>query len=250
MKFFYDHYTSEQIAGLFGWEHAFTIALFAVLLTVTLYLSRRITEKGLQRLHVWIAVGVTVCEIVKISLRVIKGQGADSYMPLYYCSLFIYGVWMALCKNTFLSRTGYAFIGMGGAMAAFCFTAYPSTSLAIFPLWHPATWHSFFYHFVMCYTGILFLWKKRYEPKAKDGLGYFVFITAACVVAYFLNENLGTNCMFLRHAFRLPFLDAILQTSKWLYMAVVWLAQVVAMFWANFGLYKLFEKICRQGEKQ
>ena len=138
----------------------------------------------------------------------------------------------------------------GGAMAAFCFTAYPSTSLAIFPLWHPATWHSFFYHFVMCYAGILFLWKKRYVPKVADALGYFIFITVACVIAYFLNENLGTNCMFLRHAFRLPFLDGILAASKWLYMAVGWLAQAVAMFWVNFGLYKLFEKITKKGEKQ
>ena len=101
----------------------------------------------------------------------------------------------------------------------------------------------------MCYTGILFLWKKRYVPKAKDALGYFVFITLACVVAYFLNENVGTNCMFLRHAFKLPFLEGILKASKWLYIAVVALAQSVAMFWANFGLYKLFEKLCKKGRK-
>ena len=190
MKFFYDHFTNEQIAGLFGWEHLFTIVLFAVLLTVVLVLSRKITEKGLQKLHFWIAVGVTVCEIIKITLRVVKGQGADSYMPLYYCSLFIYGIWLALCKNKALSRTGYAFVCMGGAMAAFCFTAYPSTSLAIFPLWHPATWHSFFYHFVMCYAGILFLWKKTVRAESGGRAGVF-YLYHGCV----------RDCLLLKRKF-------------------------------------------------
>ncbi|MBQ8375135.1 MAG: YwaF family protein [Clostridia bacterium] len=247
-KFFYDHFTADEICGMYTVGHFCSMAAFAVLLVAALWCSRKLTERQLDKLH-WIIAIATVClEAVKITLRVIKGQGADDWMPLYYCSLFMFAIWAAKSKNTVLQRTGYAYITMGGVLAALAFTVYPSTSLALFPIWHPSSFHSFIYHWTMCYTGLLFLLKKRYTPTVKDSIFYTAFILLACIPSYFLNEWLGTNCMFLHYAFKLPVLDQLLAFSHPLYMAVVILAQAVGMYWLNFGLYRL--AVCLKNNKE
>ena len=125
-------------------------------------------------------------------------------------------------------------------MAAALFSVYPSTSLAILPAWHPGSIHSLLYHAVMAFTGLLVLKKRLYIPRVKDALFYGAFVLTACVVGYFLNECWNSNCMFLHYAFKLPILDDLLVYSHGLYMLVVVIVQASLMFWANFGLYKLF----------
>lgn len=248
IKLFYDNFDLGQICGMFTPWHFAVMALFALLLWLFLRLSKNITYQGIKKLHLVVAICLTAFEIIKIVLRVCKGQNLDSYLPLYFCSLYIYAIWIAFAKNNFLSRMGFAYITMGGILASLCFTIYPSTSLALYPVWHPACLHSFAYHLTMTYTGILFLWKKYFVPKANDCHKFFVFVAAFCVLAFMINYFFGTNCMFMANAYKLPVLDAILEYNKYLYMLIVVVAQSVAIFWASFGIYKLFDKAkqCRQ----
>lgn len=239
IKFFYDNYTNEQICGMFTPLHIMTVLVFFISLGVALYFSKKISEQQVKKLHFIIAVVVSVLEILKITLRICKGQWYDDWVPLYFCSLFIFAIWISLSKNEKLNKIGYSYITMGGILASLFFTFYPSTSLALFPIWHPASIHSFVYHWIMFYTGMLFLMKKQYTPTVKDALKYFIFILIACVPSYFLNETLGTNCMFLRDAFKLPILDTILQKSKVLYMIIVIIGQSVVVYWLSYGVYKL-----------
>ncbi len=185
---------------------------------------------------------MTVVEVFKIALRIAKGGGTDTWIPLYYCSLFLYAIWMTRSKKEVLSRTGYAYLTMGGIFSACLFTLYPSTSLAIYPALHPASLHSLLYHWLMAFVGILVLWKKQFVPTARDALPYFIFVFSACIVGYFINELAHSNCMFLHHAFKLPVLDDLLRYSHALYMLVVASAQAIGIYWLNFALYILFKK--------
>ena len=248
IRFFYDNFTSEDVAGMFSLWHFIFLLIFIGLLTVALFCCRRITDQQTQKILWWSAIVVTVVEIVKITLRIAKGDGTDSWIPLYYCSLFLYAVWMTRSKREWLSRMGYSYVTMGGILAACLFTLYPSTSLAIYPALHPASLHSLLYHWLMAFVGILVLWKKQFTPKARDALLYFVFVFTACVFGYFINEWVHSNCMFLHHAFKLPVLDDLLRYSHAAYMLVVVLAQAVGMYWLNFGVYILFQK--RKEKKQ
>lgn len=241
-KFFYDHYSPDEICGMFTPGHYLSIFLFFATLASALLLSRRLQEKTVRKLHLGIALGVTVMEIVKISLRVYKGQGPDDWMPLYFCSLFLFAVWLALAKNRALKTTGYAFMTMGGIAASVFFILYPTTSLNLFPIWHPASIHSFVYHWIMCYLGLLVLMKKAYVPKPGHALHYGIFVLTACFAAYFFNEWLGCNCMFLHSAFGLAFLEGILNHSHATYIVIVSLAQGVALYWVSFGAYRLITK--------
>lgn len=239
-ELFYDNFTPEQVAGLFSPWHYALIVIFALSLALLLYLSRKMTEKQAHRTLNIAAAAVIISEIIKISVRILKGGGIDTWIPLYYCSLFIYAIVMSRAKSELISRTGYAFITMGGILAACLFTLYPSTSLALYPVWHPACLHSFLYHLTMAYCGIITLTKGLFKPRASDSARYGVFVLAACFIGYFLNEKYGSNCMFLHNAFKLPVLDSVLSRSHGAYIAIVVLAQAVLMFWINFGLYRLF----------
>lgn len=245
IRLFYDNFTSEDIAGMFSLWHVIFLLTFISLLVVALFCCRHTTDNQVQKILWWSAIIVTAVEVVKIALRIAKGGGTDTWIPLYYCSLFLYAIWMARSKKEWLSRMGYSYITMGGILAACLFTLYPSTSLAIYPALHPASLHSLLYHWLMTFVGILILWKKQFVPKARDALLYFVFVLTACIVGYFINEWVHSNCMFLHHAFNLPVLGDLLQYSHTAYMLVVVLAQAVGMYWLNFGLYIIFKK-CKE----
>ena len=250
MKFFYDYFDLNDVCGMYTLGHIFTIFLFAATMVLALYFSKKMSEKHIKKVHLTIAVVLTVCEVLKITLRIIKGQPADTWIPLYYCSLFIFAVWISMTKVKVLSRMGYAYMCLGGVGASLFFTFYPSTSLAIYPLWHPSVWHSFLYHWAMFYLGVLFLWKKRYVPEKRDGLYYFVFIVAACIPAYFINEAVGSNCMFLHDPFKLPLLTELRQSAHWAYITVIVFAQAVALFWACYGLDHVLRKHFAKSEEE
>ena len=224
---------------MYSLPHFIVLAIFFGGLAFLLYRSRKLTVRQVDKLHFWIAVGVLACEVVKISLRVFKKQPPNDWLPLFYCSLFLFASWFALCKWEPLKRLGYAYITMGGIAAAAFYIIYPSTGLGMYPVWHPAALHGILYHFVMCYTGLMILINKRFVPTLKDGLYYTAFILLACVPSYFLNEWLGSNCMFLHEAFGLPLLSDLLKVSHAGYIAVVALGQSVGMYALNYGIYRL-----------
>ena len=242
IRFFYDNFTQDDVPGMFSGWHFLFIAIFAVIVAFAVFVARRLSKKQVQTLLFWIAVSVTAAEIVKIALRVAAGRGPDDWMPLFYCSLFLYAIWMTRSKVQWIARTGFAYITMGGILAAALFTLYPSTSLALYPAWHPASIHSLLYHATMAFTGIVVLKTGAFVPNAKDSLLYGGFILAACFIAYFINEAWQCNCMFLHHAFMLPIVSDLLEYSHALYILVVVFAQAVAMFWANYGVYKIIKR--------
>ncbi len=225
--------------GMFHILHYITIILFFALLGLFIFLSKKMSRLNAEKLIKWLGILVTVLEVIKIIRRSFLGEAPGRLVPLFFCSLFIFATWLLWLPGRILPRMGYSFMTMGGILAAIGFTFYPSTSLGMYPLLSFPCLHSFVYHLIMCYCGILALWKGLYRPKKRDAFLYFIFVFTACIVSLPVNEALDSNCMFLMHPFGLPVLDPLLQYSRFLYIAVVSLAQSVLMFWIHFGLYSL-----------
>lgn len=238
-KFFYDHFEEEQICGMFSLGHIITVILFIGLLVLGAILLRKLNEKQTKIYMLTVAIAVTAMEIIKIALRVAKNQAPDSYMPLYYCSLFIFAIWLSFAKNEMIKTVAYSYMTMGAILAAAFNIIYPSTSLALFPIWHPGAIHSFVYHYLMALTGIFLLVKGIYVPKKEHSIHYFAYIFIACVQAVIFNCYLGTNCMFLADAFGLPLLQGLCETKPTIYMLLACFAQASLLFWGHFGIYKL-----------
>ncbi len=239
---FYDNFTEGQICGIFTPWHFVAICVFFWAIAMAVYFSRSFNQKQMKKTLLIIAILVTIMEIIKIGIRTYKQPtNYDSYISLYFCSIFVVAIWLSLCKNKIFQNMGLAFITMGGIVAAICFVIYPSTSLPFYPIWHPASLHSLFYHWLMLYCGIMVLKTKFYVPNIKHFWNYFLLVTFCCILAEILNIQLGTNFMFMGYPFALDFLQGIFDFSPNLYAFLAYLTQSVVIFLGSFVLYKLAE---------
>lgn len=234
-----EYFENKGACGLFTFGHLISVVCFFTLLVLALFLSRKMTDKGFKICHVLVAVLITIFEVLKITLKLLAGRGPDDWLPFYYCSLFIFAIWFTLINNKTINAIGYSYITMGGILAGTLFTLYPSTSLGMYPLFHPSCFHSFFYHLTMVYFGILLIQKKKYVPTPKHFIHYLTFILIICLPSYFFNEWLGSNCMFLHNAFGLPILNDVLKFSHPLYMIIIIIAQTFGIYWCSYGIYSL-----------
>ncbi len=233
----------RQECGMFTPLHFATIVTIFTLLALCFWLSRNLQVKQVSTAVFWLGLLAVILEVLKILNRVQRGYDPGRWIPLFYCSLFIFAVWLPRLPWEPMKRMGYAFMTMGGALAGIFFIFYPSTSLASYPLISFDSLHSLLYHVVMCYCGVMILWKGLYRPRWKDSVLYFLFVGTACVLALYVNARLDTNCMFLKHPYGLPLLQPLMDYSKVLYIAVAAFAQSGLMFWVNFGLYRLTESM-------
>ena len=232
---FYDHFTKEQICGVFTPTHFVAIAVYYALIAVALVFSRKLKKRATEWTVFGIAIAVTVMEIIKIAIRLYKGENGDAWIPLYFSSLFLYAIWLSLFKNKIVKAMGCTFLAFGGTVAGSLFVLYPSTSLALYPIWHPGSLHSLIYHWLMMYVGILTL-MKRYRPRAWHFVLYFGFVAVLSLAAALINHFLGTNLMFLSNPFGLSFLQKLVEFSPVLYALVAFVAQGVVLFWVMYGL--------------
>lgn len=242
---FYDHFTQDQICGVFTPTHFIILFVYFAALAVALFFSRKI--KNAERIVLIIAVAVTCMEVVKIALRLYKGGSGDAWIPLYFSSLFLYAIWLSLARSSALRTAGLCFLAFGGTVAGTFFIFYPSTSLASLPWWHPGALHSVVYHWLMLYVGIVTL-KFRYRPESSHFFHYFIFVTVFSAAAFVCNECLGTNLMFLGNPFGLEFLRRIYEYSRCLYALTAYCAQAVLLFWVCYGLSRAVAVIRKRRE--
>ncbi len=241
---FYDNFTEDQICGLYTPWHFFAIAIFFISLAFVLFFTRKINQKQRKVALLTIAIIVTVLEIVKIIIRIYKHESGDAWIPLYFCSMFLFTIWFVFAKNKYVSTLGKVMVVFGGLFPSLCYILYPSTSLMILPIWHPGSIHSLIYHWLMLYSSCLIL--KEYKPKAIHFVYYFSFVTIFTAIAAIVNHFLGTNMMFLSNPFGLEILQSIFNYSKHLYASLAYFAQAVILFWLQFGIFKLIELIYKK----
>ncbi len=231
-----------ETCGMFTPLHFAAIFLCFLLLFAALCCSRRLNVTQTNRLLFWLGIVVAGLEILKIANRAIRGYHPGRWIPLFYCSLFVFAVWLIRLPGKICKRMGSSFICMGGGMAAIFFLFYPSTSLASYPLISFDSLHSLLYHLIMCYCSVMMLWKGIYKPVKQDGVWYFIFVAGACILSVPINEAFGTNCMFMRHPYGLPILQPVMDYSQTLYRILAAFGQSVVMFWLNFGIFTLVDK--------
>ncbi len=253
-RFFGKEFSADEVCGMFTLGHFLMIGIFAILAFLIIFFFRKMSVKRVGHCMLAISIFITVVEIAKITYRVIDDQPAGDWIPLYYCSLFIFASWFCNLKNEWLRSVGCSFITMGGACAAIIFTLYPSTSLNIYPLWHFESIYSYIYHLLMFTSGVIMVTSGFYKPKREHALHYFVFLFLAAIPSIIINLTVeNANCLFMNDAYELPVLSSIEAVAPWLYAIIAFLGQSVLMFWGNYGIYHggkyIIEKIKSNNKK-
>lgn len=232
-------------AGLFSGGHLFMLACCLIALTVMIVTLLKKQSSNPYRLVRIVAVTVLVLEVVKTAWGLSAGRYSDwyEYLPIWFCSLFIPFSLLAGFGKGKVRELALSFMYYGGLIGGATYLVFPTTSIGRYPFWHFITFHSMFYHTVMIFMALYIVRNGLIKPSMKDMKSYVWTIIGACVLAYVVNENLGTNYMFLaKPANNNALLQFALAVTGPLYPVAVTLWQAFVSFFMALGLYQLYTK--------
>lgn len=223
-KFFCKENEYEPV-GMFSVGHIVTLIIFLLIVAFCAYKCRKIGKDKAIFLTKIIAIVVTVLEIIKIIIAFINGEGdkLDHWVPLYFCSMFIYAAWLAGYAKGKIADLGRAFVGTGGIIAGLSFLIFPTTSFTMYPLFHYFCMYSMVYHSLMVFLGITYLLNGVVKIDKKSFIDYVIFCSVLNILAIIVNslpiyihvDNVPTsgynypypyytNFMFLKRAGNIP----------------------------------------------
>lgn len=229
--------------GMFSRAHIISILVCIALIVTALMFSKKMTSKQFFIVLKVFAIVLSIMEVFKIGWSIYCGYtDPDTVVPLYFCSLFIYALWLTCFKNQSLKDAGLSYIAFAAIVAGLVFIICPSTSFNAFPIFHFRCLHSMFFHSSMVYCGIMVFITKSVRINFKLVLKYIVFCMFFMTVALILNVLLDANYMFLGNPANVP-LDAlrdIYNYSQGLYTFVIVVSHI-ALGFVVYGICQLLE---------
>ncbi|MBQ7353217.1 MAG: YwaF family protein [Clostridia bacterium] len=249
----------EEACGLFTVPHLVGLLVCAILITLAVIFTRKISDKGLTIVTRVMAVMFTVMEIIKIVFKFVNNDATqlDHWFPLAFCSLFIYVLWFCGFGKGFIYDLGASFIAGGCFIGGSAFLIMPLTSLQYHPIYHFLSLHSMLFHSCMVYMAIMYVMKGKFKVNTENYKYYLTITGFACVVSVGLNlitdalpMTVTSNVMLLRH---LPLPDTFNQFVYNLvgnisapfsyYTVITTLVYTVLPYFAVMGVCKLISKI-------
>lgn len=246
MKFFSNEGIGS-VPGLMGWQHLIFILLSFTLITILLVFTYRLPKDKIAktiRIIFWVVLILEICKIIwNLTIRI--GASLNDWIPLYYCSIFIYGLALASYGKGKVKSLGETWIFYGQIVAGLAFILYPSTALLIHPLCHVLTIHSLIYHSLAIYVGLLIVLSKYYKPQKEDFIPYTISLMIFCLGVYLFNIIFTTNLMFLNKPVDIWPLANIFTIAKGLYPLIIALAQICGTFVISYYSYIIIKKTRR-----
>lgn len=231
--------------GIFTKGHL--ILFLATILGIKIALKNTVnkTHKEVKDIIKKCTIAMWIFEIIIIAFKLCTGdpKNLNNYVPLYYCSLLLYaGLLSSYAKNS-LKRVGDVFLATGGIVGGLVFIIYPSTSLPSYPVFHIVSIHSFLFHGIMIYLGLLINKTKYIELQGSDIKYYSVLVGCICVLAYIVNSIFGSNLMFISQNFPGMPIEIIYYATGRFFTLVMSLGQMILPFYIIYGIIKLTEKL-------
>ena len=234
--------------GLFSVTHIISIFICFILIGLAAYVARKMKKETYFKLLKIFAIVLTCLEVFKIIWNWCLGyKSVDNWLPLYFCSIFIYSLWFAVSKNDKIRSLGLGFIAMGAGVAGAVFIISPSTSFSTYPIFHFQCMYSMLYHSTMVYSSIMLFVTKAYKINLKAVGDYCLFCLIFMTLALIVNLHTGGNMMFFNtpSGIPLPVLFKVYNLSSGLFTFVMILAHLSLGFMV-WGVCALVEKIRNQ----
>ncbi len=210
--------------GLFSVTHIISIIICLVLIAILVNISKGMSKEKYFTIIKRITIVATIMEIFDIAWTIVNGTTkVRNWLPLYFCSLYIYSMWATWSSNRFIRDCGLAFFSMGCIVAGVAFIFFPTTSYASYPVFHYKSLYSMIFHMAMVYTGIMCYMTKAVDTNIHTVLKYIIFCLVFMFVGLVLNYIFDANFMFLSNPSNipLPILNTIYSFSPLLYTMVI-----------------------------
>lgn len=230
-----------EACGIFTIKHFILIAVTLISIVIAL---RYTLKKDVKKIIRNCTIFVWLFECIIISFKITTGGigHVNNWVPLYYCALLLYAGGLSVFGKGKLKRVGDVFIATGGIAGGSIFILFPYTSLPTYPMFHLVSIHSFIYHGIMLYLGLLVNITKYIELEKKDIVYYFSLVSIICVIAYIVNNIFDSNLMFISQNFPGMPLEVLYNLTGKYYTLVTILAQAILPFYTILVLRKLIER--------
>lgn len=231
-----------EACGIFTKGHFILITITIIGIFATLKKTVKKNREEVYKIIKRVTIVMCLLEGVKIIYNIKQNSiyAVNTYLPLYYCSILLYaGLLSSFGKGT-LKRVGDVSLATGAVIGGIVFLIYPSTSLPIYPAFHIVSIHSFLFHGVMIYLGIL-LNKTKYIELKRDDIKYFAsLIGIMSVVALIVNQILNSNLMFISDNFPGNPIEILYRITNGgsLYSAIMIIVQMTIPFYLSYYVIK------------
>ena len=229
--------------GMFVPTHFIAMFVCFLLVIIGVVLSRKLTKEQMNKITKIVAIVITVLEVVKIFYNIYyEGfKYPNNFIPLHYCSLFIYSLWFAGYGKGIIKNVGESFLSGGCIIAGGFFLILPSTSLQLYPIFHFQCIYSLLFHSLMLYFGLMYFIKGYFKLSVKNYVYYVIFCSIACILAFTIIYIFKTNLMFIDNPWGFPIelLHTIRDKSLIAYALIIYIAYSVLVYLPTMGVRKL-----------
>ena len=229
--------------GLFSFQHIILLAISCLTVFLMLWLFGNISKEAVKRQIRAITVVIWILEICRIAYKLWCGdfKYPESYLPLYFCGIFLFALLLSSFGKGSFKRMGDVFLATGSLIGGIIFVVYPSTSLLYYPALHFISVHSFIFHSAMIYVGLLIHKTKYIHLELKDIMYHFVIVGIVCLVSWVVNEFTGCNFMFISRAVPGRFGEAMYSIIGGLYTPLFCFVQMVLPYCAVVWISRFYQ---------
>lgn len=189
--------------GIFTTKHFILIILTLTGIVIALRKTIHKNKEEVRKIIKNMTIVVWILEVIRIVFNLCIGKihNVNEYLPLYYCSLLLYAGVMSSWGKGKIKRVGDVFLTTGGIVGGIVFIILPTTSLPMYPMLHFLSLHSFFFHGIMVYLGLLMNITHYITLELKD-IGYFASLVGViCGISLIINNIFDSNLMFISKDF-------------------------------------------------
>lgn len=231
-----------EACGIFTIKHL--ILMVVTIIAIIIGLKHTVNKKDIRKIIKGCTIFVWIMEVIIIAFKISTGGigHINNWVPLYYCALLLYAGGLSSFAKGKLKRVGDVFLATGGIAGGIIFILFPFTSLPTYPMLHLVSIHSFVYHGIMLYLGLLVNITNYIDLEKKDILYYFSLVIIICVIAYIVNNIFDSNLMFISQNFPGMPLEVLYNLTGKYYTLVTILAQSILPFYTIYELRKLIER--------
>ena len=133
---------------------------------------------------------------------------------------------------------GEVFLATGGIAGGLIYIIMPTTSLPTYPMFHLVSIHSFLFHGIMLYLGILINITNYITLQLNDIKYYASLVRIICILSYILNNIFDSNLMFISKNFPGTPIEYIYKFTGKIFTPVVSICQMTLPFYTIYGIRK------------
>lgn len=230
--------------GMFTKGHLALVITTVICIIVALKKTVHKGKKEVENIIKKCTIVLWVFEFIIIAFKLCTGdpRNLNNYVPLYYCSILLYAGFFSSFTKGQLKRCGDVFLATGGIIGGIVFMLMPTTSLPAYPVFHIVSLHSFLFHGIMVYLGLLMNFTHYIEIVANDIKYFAMLVGIICVIAEIVNVVFGSNLMFISRDFPGTPITLIYKCTGKLFTPIMCISQMTLPFYMVYGILNLINK--------